>query len=129
MSKPTSATAVRDRLSGALTVGTGRQTEPTEPAHPQEGGTVTQLPTNDTPAPAPRSIERPADRTVTRPSRPERLVRVTVDLDPDVHQAVKVRLAEGSVTLASVVRELLRRYDQDPDTRHDVLTVLYAEQN
>lgn len=128
MSKPTSATAVRDRLSGALTVGTGRQPDPTPPAVAKVGATVTQLPTSEAPATAPLITERPVDRTVTRPTRPERLVRVTVDLDPDVHQAVKVRLAEGSVTLASVVRELLRRYDQDPDTRHDVLTALYAEQ-
>ena len=128
MSKPTSATAVRDRLSGALTVGTGRHPDPTPPAAAKVGGTVTQLPTGEAPAAPTLVAERPVDRTVTRPARPERLVRVTVDLDPDVHQAVKVRLAEGSVTLASVVRELLRRYDQDPDTRHDVLTALYAEQ-
>lgn len=118
MSKSTSAAAVRDRLAGALTTGTGRTTT----LEPEPRGSVTTL---ASPTRVPMTIR---DRAVTRPKRPERSVRVTVDLDPDIHQAVKVRLAEGSVTLAGVVRELLRRYDQDDQVRSDVLNNLYAEQ-
>jgi Flp pilus assembly protein CpaB len=120
VSKPTSAAAVRDRLSGALTTGTGRQADQPLAEEPVPAARVL--------AAAPATVERSTGaRQVTRPGRPERLVRVTIDLDPDVHQAVKVRLAEGSVTLAGVVRELLRRYDDDADVRHEVLTTLYAQ--
>jgi predicted HicB family RNase H-like nuclease len=42
----------------------------------------------------------------TRPPKP---VRLNLDLDPDVHRQLKLRAVEGGVTIAQLVRALIKR--------------------
>lgn len=66
---------------------------------------------------APETPRRPAGREtgkVRRRQRPVKPVRITVDLDPELHRRLKVYALEAEAKGTEVVRELLAELNENP---------------
>jgi hypothetical protein len=112
VSKPKSASDILARFRK-----TTEQAKPIAVVVPEIGESDTPPPLSAEPTPAP---EPPLNPTQTK----VKPIRYTVDLDPEQHKFLKRFAVEAEVDGSVVVRELLRRLEQDKQLSIAVLQQL-----